>query len=96
MSAIRTGIVGVGKIVRDQHLPAIADDPEFELVATASRNATVDGVPAFTMKRPFRLLFRGGEAGVNPAGVDGGQHKHPILPDDRRGVAQPIACRPPY
>jgi D-galactose 1-dehydrogenase len=43
----RIGIVGVGKIVRDQHLPAIANNPDFELVATASRNATVEGVQGF-------------------------------------------------
>lgn len=42
----RIGLVGVGKIARDQHLPAIAADPRFELVATASRHADVDGVPA--------------------------------------------------
>ncbi len=37
-------IVGVGKIARDQHLPAIAGNPGFELVAAASRNAQVDNV----------------------------------------------------
>lgn len=44
---IRLGIVGVGKIARDQHLPAIAADRRFDLVATASRNATVDGIAAY-------------------------------------------------
>jgi D-galactose 1-dehydrogenase len=43
-SPIRIGIVGVGKIVRDQHLPALAADADFRLVAAASRNAQVDGV----------------------------------------------------
>jgi L-arabinose 1-dehydrogenase len=38
------GIVGVGKIARDQHLPAIAGLERFELAACASRNAQVDGV----------------------------------------------------
>ncbi|QGZ65846.1 Gfo/Idh/MocA family protein [Paraburkholderia acidisoli] len=38
------GIVGVGKIARDQHLPAIAANPGFELVASASRNAQVEHV----------------------------------------------------
>ncbi|WP_395063468.1 Gfo/Idh/MocA family protein [Paraburkholderia silvatlantica] len=38
------GIVGVGKIARDQHLPAIAGNPGFELVASASRNAQVENV----------------------------------------------------
>jgi L-arabinose 1- dehydrogenase len=37
-------IVGVGKIARDQHLPAIAGNPGFDLVAAASRNAQVEGV----------------------------------------------------
>ena len=44
---IRIGIVGVGKIVRDQHLPALAKNPDFRLVATASRNASVDGVNSY-------------------------------------------------
>ncbi|MGS1029098.1 Gfo/Idh/MocA family protein [Burkholderia glumae] len=38
------GIVGVGKIARDQHLPAIATNPGFQLVAAASRNAQVEAV----------------------------------------------------
>jgi D-galactose 1-dehydrogenase len=46
-SIIRIGIVGVGKIVRDQHLPALAKNADYQLVATASRNASVDGVPSF-------------------------------------------------
>lgn len=45
--AIRLGIVGVGKIARDQHLPAIADNPSFALVATASRDGGVDGLVNF-------------------------------------------------
>ncbi|MFQ3245868.1 MAG: D-galactose 1-dehydrogenase [Arenicella sp.] len=45
---INLGIVGVGKIVRDQHLPSIAKKPGFNLSATASRNASVDGVRAFS------------------------------------------------
>ena len=47
MPPIKLAIVGVGKIVRDQHVPAIAADADFELVATASRHGTVDGIPAF-------------------------------------------------
>jgi D-galactose 1-dehydrogenase len=45
---IRLGIVGVGKIVRDQHLPALAKDSDYRLVAAASRNATVDGIANFS------------------------------------------------
>jgi len=45
---IKLGIVGVGKIVRDQHLPAVAGNKDYALVAAASRNATVDGVANFS------------------------------------------------
>jgi len=41
-------IAGVGKIARDQHLPAIAGNPGFTLVAGASRNARIDGVRSYT------------------------------------------------
>lgn len=44
---IRLGLVGVGKIARDQHLPAIAADPRYRLVATASRHASVDDIPGY-------------------------------------------------
>ena len=37
-------IVGVGKIARDQHLPAIAGDPAFHLAATVSRSGGIEGV----------------------------------------------------
>ncbi|HEY1608800.1 MAG TPA: Gfo/Idh/MocA family oxidoreductase [Paraburkholderia sp.] len=42
------GMVGVGKIARDQHLPAIAGNAGFALVAAASRNAQVDNVRNYT------------------------------------------------
>ncbi|MBY3132457.1 Gfo/Idh/MocA family protein [Rhizobium laguerreae] len=48
MSPINLAIVGVGKIVRDQHLPSVAKNPDFELVATASRHGTVEGVKSYT------------------------------------------------
>jgi predicted dehydrogenase len=44
---LKLGLVGIGKIARDQHIPALAGDPRFELVACASRNAKVDGVASF-------------------------------------------------
>ena len=44
---IRVAVVGVGKIARDQHLPALAKDKEFRLVAAASPRGTVDGIPNF-------------------------------------------------
>lgn len=47
MTPIKLAIAGVGKIVYDQHAPAIAANPDFQLVATASRNHSIDGVNAF-------------------------------------------------
>jgi predicted dehydrogenase len=44
---LRVGLVGIGKIARDQHIPSLNANPRFELAACASRNATVDGVPNF-------------------------------------------------
>jgi predicted dehydrogenase len=41
-------LLGVGKIARDQHIPALAANPRFELAACASRNATVEGTRNFT------------------------------------------------
>ncbi|PXW23882.1 Gfo/Idh/MocA family protein [Paraburkholderia caballeronis] len=37
-------VAGIGKIARDQHLPAIAANPGFSLVACASRHASVEPV----------------------------------------------------
>ncbi|MES1158528.1 MAG: Gfo/Idh/MocA family oxidoreductase, partial [Terricaulis silvestris] len=45
--AFKLAIIGVGKIVRDQHIPAIQANGDFTLIATASPNATIDGVRAF-------------------------------------------------
>jgi D-galactose 1-dehydrogenase len=47
MAPIRIAIVGVGKIVRDQHLPALAKNAEYQLIAAASRHGTVDGIDNF-------------------------------------------------
>lgn len=49
MSArIRIAVVGMGKIAKDQHLPAIAAVPDFDLVATVSRSGeSIDGKPHF-------------------------------------------------
>ncbi len=44
---LRLALVGLGKIARDQHLPAIAATPGIDLVAVASRNARHDGVANF-------------------------------------------------
>lgn len=47
MERIRIGILGIGRIARDQHIPTLQKSSTFELVACASRNATVDGVANF-------------------------------------------------
>lgn len=47
MSPIKIAIVGVGKIVRDQHLPALAKNADYQLVAAASRHGIVDGIDNF-------------------------------------------------
>jgi D-galactose 1-dehydrogenase/L-arabinose 1- dehydrogenase len=56
---IRLGLVGIGKIARDQHLPALAADRRFELVATASRHATLDGVTGY---HDIGTMIAGGHA----------------------------------
>jgi D-galactose 1-dehydrogenase len=48
MAALKIAIVGVGKIVRDQHVPALDATSAFELAATASPHSTLDGVDNFT------------------------------------------------
>ena len=47
MNPIHIAIVGVGKIVRDQHLPAIAGNADYRLIAAASRHGVVDGIDNF-------------------------------------------------
>ena len=47
MRPVRIGIVGLGKIARDQHVPSITADPGFVLAAVASRHARLPDVPSF-------------------------------------------------
>ncbi|WP_026612624.1 Gfo/Idh/MocA family protein [Ensifer aridi] len=47
MAPIRIAIVGVGKIVRDQHLPALAKNADYQLIAAASRHGTIEGIDNF-------------------------------------------------
>lgn len=46
-SGFKLGLVGVGKIVRDQHLPAIAATPNCHLIATADPHASLPDLPAY-------------------------------------------------
>lgn len=43
----KIALVGIGKIARDQHIPAISASAAFTLAATASRNAQVSGAESF-------------------------------------------------
>lgn len=47
MSRVRIALVGMGKIARDRHVPAVAASGAFELVGAASPNHRLDGVPNF-------------------------------------------------
>ncbi len=48
MDPIRVAVIGMGKIARDQHLPAIHGNPAFALAATVSPNhGGSDGLPHF-------------------------------------------------
>lgn len=44
---MKIALVGIGKIAVDQHVPAIAHSPDWELAATISRKGSVEGVQAF-------------------------------------------------
>jgi predicted dehydrogenase len=59
---IPMALVGIGKIARDQHIPAITANPDFSLVAAVSRHGKVDGVPNFTDFDTF--LAEGPQAAV--------------------------------
>jgi D-galactose 1-dehydrogenase len=49
----RIAIAGIGKIARDEHVPAITRNPNFELSASISRNAKLDGIENFTGMEEF-------------------------------------------
>lgn len=46
--ARQIALVSIGKIARDQHIPAFAASPDWDLAAAVSRNASVEGVPSYT------------------------------------------------
>ncbi|WP_157016442.1 Gfo/Idh/MocA family protein [Mesorhizobium xinjiangense] len=50
---MKIAIAGVGKIARDQHIPSIAKSPAFDLAATVSRHASVEGVDHFETMETF-------------------------------------------
>ena len=50
---MKVALAGIGKIARDQHVPALAASPDWALAATVSRSGTVEGVEAFTDVEAF-------------------------------------------
>ena len=44
---MKIALVGIGKIALDQHVPALAASPDWDLTATVSRSGQVPGVLAF-------------------------------------------------
>ncbi|PHP28903.1 Gfo/Idh/MocA family protein [Limimaricola cinnabarinus] len=42
----KIALVGIGKIARDQHVPALAASPDWDLAATVSRKGGVEGIEA--------------------------------------------------
>lgn len=60
MAPVRIAAVGLGKIARDQHLPALAGSPDFQLVAVVDpAMPSVEGVASFAR---LDALFREGPA----------------------------------
>jgi len=47
VSAIKLAIIGAGKIARDQHLPSLAANADYQLVAAASPHNKLDGIPNY-------------------------------------------------
>jgi D-galactose 1-dehydrogenase len=43
----KIAVVGLGKIAHDQHLPCIAKNADFKLVAGVSRNSKLENIPSF-------------------------------------------------
>lgn len=58
---IRIAIIGYGKIARTEHAPAIAANPDFELVAVVSPHGAADvGVPVFASLTALLAAMPGG------------------------------------
>jgi D-galactose 1-dehydrogenase len=55
--AYRLGIIGLGKIAQDQHLPVVAKNKDFELVAVVSSRGPYKDVPSF--KTPTEMFASG-------------------------------------
>ncbi len=56
MAAHRIGIVGLGKIAQDQHLPVIAANPAFALVAVSSQRGLIAPGARHAVRTPEELI----------------------------------------
>ena len=56
MAAYRIGVIGLGKIAQDQHLPVIAANPDFELVAVSSQRGLTAPGARHAVRAPEELL----------------------------------------
>ena len=52
----KVALVGIGKIALDQHVPAIAASPDWQLDATISRKGSVEGIESHTDFTAFLAL----------------------------------------
>jgi D-galactose 1-dehydrogenase len=48
MTTIKIAIIGLGKIARDRHVPALTANDAFELIAVASPHSRLDGLPHYS------------------------------------------------
>ena len=77
--ALKIGLLGIGKIARDQHIPALHANPGFDLAACASRNTTRRRRAEFSgsrsharrRSRPALHLHLHAAAGAFRRGADG-------------------------
>jgi len=87
---LKLGLVGIGKIARDQHLPAIAADAGFELVACASRHAEVEGVPEVCLSLPMVVNGNGAQLlaypELNPTEREGLRRSARVVKEATDGV----------
>lgn len=57
MSRLPIALAGIGKIARDQHIPALAESPDFELVAAVTRHEPPPGIPAYATVDAMMAAF---------------------------------------
>ncbi len=92
MRPLRIGIIGYGKIARDQHAPAIAALNRFELAASVSRSGNgAEGVPTYASHA--EMLAAGGLDAVaicTPPGA-----RYPIARDCIEAGLQVLLEKPP-